>query len=661
MAAGKLLWKPDPKLARKTRIASYLSWLENRGIVFEDYQDLWKWSVDDLEAFWATVWKYFNVSDADYIVLEERKMPGATWFAGSDVNFAQRVFAAKQEGVAIDARTEGGRRRTMTWDALEKKTAALASRLREMGVAPGDRVAAYIHNGVEAVTGLLACASIGAVWSSCSPDFGVPAVIDRLGQVSPKVLIASDGYEYHGKWFDRTEEARKISASLQTVEKVIEVQAGEEDRGGFGSDAWDDVTSGKAAAEYEPLPFDQPLWILYSSGTTGLPKPIVHSQGGVVVELLKELSFHNDVRPGDQFFWFTTTGWMMWNYLVGGLLHGATIVLYSGSPGYPDLDALWRLAEDADVTFLGTSAAFLSSCVKAGTEPASTHRLSKLRGVGSTGSPLSKECFQWVYSKAKPDVWLASISGGTDVCTAFVGGCPMLPVYSGEIQCRCLGAKVEAFDSGGMPLVGQTGELVITEPMPSMPVFLWGDKDGSRYRESYFSTYPGVWRHGDWIEITERGTCVIHGRSDATLKRHGVRMGTSEIYRAVEAMTEVVDSLAIDLGGPGEESRLALFVTLAPGRVLDRALESKISERIRTDLSPRHVPDAIVQAPAIPRTINGKKLEVPVKRILMGADPDVVLNRGSLADTASVDFYVGLSKGGWESLKSGARRGVKRR
>ena len=661
MPSGKLLWKPDPKSARRTNIAAYLKWLEKRGITFNDYQDLWKWSVDDLEAFWATVWKYFNVADADYIVLEERKMPGAKWFSGADVNFAERVFKAKRDGTALEASTERGRKKTVTWDALEKKTAALASSLKEMGVAPGDRVAAYIHNGTEAVTGLLACASIGAIWSSCSPDFGVPAVVDRFSQISPKVLIAADGYSYHGNWFGRAEETRKIAASIPSVKNVIEVRAGEEDHGGYGSVSWDDATSGKANPEYEPLNFDQPLWILYSSGTTGLPKPIVHSHGGITVELLKELALHNDIRPKDRFFWFTTTGWMMWNYLVGGLLHGATLVLYSGSPGYPDLDALWDLAEKSDITFLGTSAAFLSSCLKAGIDPASTHRLPKLRGIGSTGSPLSKECFEWVYSSAKQDVWLASLSGGTDVCTAFVGGCPTLPVHSGEIQCRCLGAKVEAYDVDGKSVIGQTGELVITEPMPSMPIFLWGDEDGSSYEESYFSAFPGVWRHGDWIEISERGTCVIHGRSDATLKRHGVRMGTSEIYRVVESMPEVADSLAVDLGGPGEESRLALFVALAPGKTLDDVLGSKIVDRLRTDLSPRHVPDALVQAPSIPRTINGKKLEVPVKRMLMGADPEVVLNRGSLSDPASIEFFIALSrKGGWEGLKTASRGGSKR-
>ncbi len=657
MKPGRLLWKPDPKSARKTNIAAYLKWLEKRGIAFDGYQDLWKWSVDDLEAFWATVWKYFDVSDADYIVLEERKMPGAKWFSGADVNFAERVFSAKQDGVALEARAEGSRPKTMTWDALEKKTAALASSLRAMGVEQGDRVAAFIHNGAEAVVGVLACASIGAVWTSCSPDFGVPAVVDRFGQVGPKVLLASDGYAYNGQWHSRTEEVRKMAAALPTVKSVIEVRAGEEESPGYGAVSWEDATAGKASPEYEPLPFDHPLWILYSSGTTGPPKPIVHGNGGITVELLKELSFHNDIRPNDRFFWFTTTGWMMWNYLVGGLLLGATLVLYSGSPGYPDLDALWGLAEKAEVTFLGTGAAFLSSCLKAGTEPASTHRLPKLRGIGSTGSPLSAECFEWVYSKAKPDVWLASISGGTDVCTAFVGGSPTLPVNAGEIQCRCLGAKVEAYDSDGRPVVGETGELVITEPMPSMPLFLWGDADGRRYTESYFSTYPGVWRHGDWIEVTERGTCRIYGRSDATLKRHGVRMGTSEIYRAVESIEEVADSLAVDLGSPGEESRLALFVALAPGKTLDDGLRGKINGRLKSDLSPRHVPDVLLQVPSVPRTVSGKKLEVPIKRVMMGADPEKVLNRDSLSDPSSVDFYVRLSKGGWESLKSASEEG----
>ncbi len=637
MAAGRVLWEPDPSFARKTSISAYMKWLEKRGASFDSYGDLWKWSVDDIDGFWGSIWKYFDVADADYPVLEERKMPGAKWFPGADVNFAGHVFRQVREGTALICKAEGGREQSLTWESLEKRTAALAATLREMGVAAGDRVAAYIANGPEAVVGLLACASVGAVWSSCPPEFGAPAVVDRFGQIGPKVLLAADGYSYGGKWIDRSGEVKKIAASLPGA-KVIGVG------GGVAGASWDDAVSGKARPEYEPLPFDQPLWVLYSSGTTGLPKPIVHSQGGILVELLKELALHNDIRQGDRFFWFTTTGWMMWNYLVGGLLLGATLVLYAGSPGYPSLDALWDLAESTDMTFLGTSAAFLSSCEKAGLEPRSTHGLKRLRGIGSTGSPLSEGSFDWVYSKAKEEVWLASISGGTDVCTAFVGGCPVLPVNSGEIQCRCLGAKVEAYDAEGKPVVGKMGELVITEPMPSMPLFFWGDEDGSRYRESYFSAYPGVWRHGDWIQVTPRGTCVIYGRSDATIKRLGVRIGTSEIYRSVESMPEVTDCVAVDVERPGGQPRLVLFVVLAAGRKLDQQTADAIRQKVKSDLSPRYVPDEVVEVESVPRTLSGKRLEVPIKRILMGADPWTTVSAGALADPTSLQQYVEYAK-----------------
>lgn len=644
MPTGKLLWKPDPAFARKTNIAAYMKWLEKRGQPFEDYDALWGWSVDDVEGFWGSMWKYFDVAEADYPVIAERKMPGARWFEGSELNFAEYVLDKKREGVAIVSKTERRIEKTMTWQELEKKTSSLAASLREMGVGVGDRVAAYLPNAPEAVVAFLACASVGAVWSCCSPDFGVPAVVDRFGQIEPKVLIATDGYSYGGKWFDRTEAVGSIRGSLPGLKRVIHVRGREKSALLQGAIAWEDSTSGREPAEYESLPFDHPLWILYSSGTTGLPKPIVHGHGGILLELLKQLSLHNDVRANDRIFWFTTTGWMMWNYIVGGLLHGAAMVLYNGSPSFPDLDTLWDLVDRTGTTFMGASAAYFSACLKAGLQPGASHTLKKLRGIGSTGSPLSTESFDWVYSAVREDMWLASISGGTDVCTPFVAGCPLLPVYSGEIQCRCLGAKVEAFDEEGRSVVGQVGELVVTEPMPSMPLYLWGDKDGSRYRESYFNVYPGVWRHGDWIEITKRGSCIISGRSDATIKRMGVRIGTSEIYRAVEALPEVAESMAIDLEGRKEGGEMILFVAVAPGKKLDPELDAKIRAKIRADLSPRYVPDEVIQVPAIPKTLNGKKLEVPVKRVLLGGEPARILNRDSLSDPASVDFYVELAK-----------------
>ena len=643
MPQGKLLWQPEPSFVRRTNITSFMKWLESRGQKFGDYNELWTWSVEDLEGFWGSIWKFFDVADADYPVLADRKMPGTRWFEGSELNFAERVFGKGREGTALISKGERRPPKTVSWQELQKKTAALAANLKGGGVGAGDRVAAYLPNAPEAVIGFLACASIGAIWSCCSPDFGPPAVVDRFSQIQPRVLIAADGYGYGGRWFDRTRELESIAKSLPSLERTIFVQGSPDSAPPQGAEAWEDCVGGKENPEYEPLPFDHPLWVLYSSGTTGLPKPIVHGHGGILVQLLKEGSLHSDVRPGDRFFWFTTTGWMMWNYLMGGLLQGATLVLYSGSPSFPNLNSLWELVDKTQTTFMGGSAAYFSSCLKAGVEPKSSHTLTKLRGIGSTGSPLTSDAFEWVYSAVKEDVWLASISGGTDVCSPFVGGCPILPVHSGEIQCRSLGSKVEAFDEGGNPVVGQVGELVLTEPIPSMPLYLWGDADGSRYRESYFSVFPGVWRHGDWIEITKRGTCIIYGRSDATIKRMGVRIGTSEVYRAVESIPEVSDSIAVDVG-PDGEGRMVLFVAIAEGRKLDQQLESKILSKVRSDLSPRYLPDVVLQAPSIPKTLNGKKLEVPVKRILMGGDPEKVLNRDSVSDPGSLEFFVRLAK-----------------
>jgi len=441
MPAGKMLWKPDPTSARRTNIAGFMKWLEKRGQAFGSYEELWKWSVDDLEGFWGAVWKYFDVADADYPVIGERKMPGARWFEGAELNFSEQVFKRRREGVSLVAKSERRAGREIGWQELERRTASVAARLREAGVGVGDRVGGYLPNSPEAVEAFLGCASIGAIWSCCSPDFGAPAVIDRFSQIGPKVLIATDGYSYGGKWFDRTEAVSSVARSIPAVKQVIHVKGREKSEAIQGSIPWEDIASGKATPEYEPLPFDHPLWILYSSGTTGLPKPIVHGHGGIILEHLKQLSFHNDLRTGDRLFWFTTTGWMMWNYMMGGLLHGVTLVLYNGSPSFPDMNALWELVDSTRTTFMGGSASYFAASEKAGIQPRSSFALKKLRGIGSTGSPLSVDSFEWIYSAVGERIWLASVSGGTDVCAPFVGGCPILPVYSGEIQCRCLGAR----------------------------------------------------------------------------------------------------------------------------------------------------------------------------------------------------------------------------
>ncbi|MBI3840418.1 MAG: acetoacetate--CoA ligase [Thaumarchaeota archaeon] len=640
------LWEPDEKRKAETNVARFAESLGKTALGASEYDQLWRWSVEDLEGFWGAVWSHHRLkSSAPYArVLRERKMPGAVWFEGTRLNYAERVLnAADGPGPALMSLNEAGEVREMSWQELRRQVSSVAAWLKDAGVGRGDRVAAYASNVPEALVSFLAAASIGAVWSSCSLDFGAPSVKDRFSQIAPKVLVASTSYSYGGRLFERGEGVAEVAASLPSLERTVILPGGRAPSSLKGAADWDELLGRGSAQTFEQVPFDHPLWILYSSWTTGLPKPIVHGHGGILVEHLKALSLHNDVRPSDRFFWYTTTGWMMWNYLVGGLLLGATVVLYDGSPSYPDANALWTLAERTGASILGTSAAHLGLCMKAGVSPRSTHRLSALRCIGSTGSPLSPEAFSWVYAEAKDDVWLASISGGTDLCTAFVGGCPVLPVYAGEIQCRCLGAKVEAFDEKGASVVGKTGERVLTEPLPSMPLYFWGDPDGARYRESYFDDFPGVWRHGDWFEVTPRGTCIIHGRSDATIKRMGVRIGTGEIYRVVEALPEVADSLAVDLGSGGQGDVL-LFVCLRQGVKMDDDLERRIKEKVRRDLSPRHVPDRVVEAPSIPRTINGKKLEVPIKRILLGADPMKAVNIGSLADPQSVDYYSRLAK-----------------
>ncbi|HEY4347078.1 MAG TPA: acetoacetate--CoA ligase [Gaiellaceae bacterium] len=638
------LWEPSAERLERARLTEYTRWLESeRGLRFETYAELWRWSASELEAFWASIWDYFDVraSTPYETVLQSRAMPGACWFPGAELSYAEHIFRGRDD--ASPALIHASELRPLArtnWRDLREQTAAVAEGLRQLGVRRGDRVAAYLPNIPETVVAFLACASIGAVWSACSPDFGARAVIDRFAQIEPRVLLAVDGYRYGGKDFDRVETIEAILAAVPTVEHLVVIpylgaRIPEE------ALVWSQLLERGAGAElrFEQLPFEHPLWVLSSSGTTGLPKPIVHGQGGILLEHLKALHFHADARPGDPLFWFTTTGWMMWNFLVGGLLAGAPIVLYDGNPGHPGLEVLWDLAAETGIACFGTSAAFIEACMKAGVEPGRGRDLSRLRSVSSTGSPLSPDGFRWIYDHLQADTWLFSMSGGTDVCTAFVGGVPTLPVYEGELQARSLGAALEAFDEEGRPVLDEVGELVLTEPLPSMPVFFWGDTDGSRYTESYFDVYPGVWRHGDWIEITSRGTAVISGRSDATINRGGIRIGTSELYRTLASLPEIAESLVLDLPTAG----IVLFVVLADGGSLDGELVERIRKRVREDCSPRHVPDQVRQAPAVPRTLSGKLVEVPVKRILLGADPARAASRESLANPAALDYFVELA------------------
>lgn len=650
-AEGTVLWEPGEAFKRETQLARFMAWLaENRDVHCDDYQSLWQWSVDSLEEFWQAVWDYFDVrsTTAFDAVLDKREMPGARWFPGARVNYTRHILSQGRAGeTAIYHRSETRPLATMSWDDLTDKVLAMAGRLRDLGVGPGDRVVAYMPNIPEAVIACLATAGIGAIWSSCSPDFGTQSVLDRFVQIEPKVVFAVDGYRYGGKDFDRRDVVAKLMAELPSAEHLVYLpylRPTEREAPVEGALSFDDLASTPApsldAFDFADVAFEHPLWVLYSSGTTGLPKGIVHSHGGIVLEHLKNHAFHLDLGPDSRFFWFTTTGWTMWNVVLGGLVVGASIVLYDGNPAYPDSNVLWRLAEDVGITCLGTSAAFITALAAAGATPGRDHDLSALRCLGSTGSPLSPEGFDWVYEKLKPDVWLASISGGTDICTAFVGSAPILPVRSGELQCRCLGVHAEVFDDDGRPVRGEVGELVVLKPMPSMPVKFWNDPDGKRYHDSYFDTFPGVWRHGDFMRITPEGGCVIHGRSDSTLNRYGIRIGTAEIYRAVEDFDEIEDSLIVNLDLPKGAFFMPLFVVPRPGVTLDDALKTKIAKRIRADFSPRHVPDAIIAVEAIPYTLTGKKMEVPVRRILMGAPLAKAANPDAMRNADAIDFFV---------------------
>ena len=635
---GTVLWQPPDDVRETSRIGRYMSWLEReRGLTFADYAALWDWSVTDLEAFWQSIWDYFEViaHDPATAVLPDATMPGARWFPGATLNYAEHVL--RMPGLSDDdpvvlAYSQSRAPSRLTARELREEVRRVRAGLTARGIGPGDRVAAYAPNIPETYVLMLATASLGAVFSSCAPEFGARSVIDRWSQIEPKLLVAVDGYRYGDKPIDRRAEIAAIQDAIPSIEHVVTI-------GYLGEGDWDQLAGDEPMA-FAAVPFDHPLYVLYSSGTTGLPKPIVHGHGGILLEHLKILALHHDLGPADRFFWFTTTGWMMWNFLVSGPAVGAAIVMFDGNPGYPDLSTLWELVDTAGITYFGTSAPFLMACRKAGLTPRKA-----LKAVGSTGAPLPPEGFDWVYQAVGADLQVQSLSGGTDVCTGFVGAAPLLPVIEGVIACRCLGAKVEAYDPAGRPLIGELGELVITAPMPSMPVGFWNDPDGKRYREAYFDVYPGVWRHGDWITIGADGTCVITGRSDATLNRGGVRLGTSEFYSVVEALPEVADSVVVHLeqdGNPNGE--LLLFVVPADGAEFDDALVARIRRELRAELSPRHVPDEIHHVWAVPRTLSGKKLEVPVKRILTGTPVESAAAKGALANPESLAAFEQLAR-----------------
>ncbi|MEU1548367.1 acetoacetate--CoA ligase [Nocardia sp. NPDC005745] len=656
-------WEPEATSIERATITHFARWAGARtGQDLTAYRDLWAWSIGDVEGFWTAIWDYFRVeaSVPARAPLGSRAMPGAEWFPGAELSYARHIFRDRaDDDVALHHASEIRPLDTWTWGRLRAETAGVARSLKAAGVGRGDVVAAYMPNIPETVAAFLACASIGAVWSSAAPEFGTRAVLDRFTQIEPKVLLTVDGYRYGGKDFDRRETVGELLAGLPTVREAYALSY-LDDAPIPGTRPWSQLVAPATPEdlEFTELPFDHPLWVLYSSGTTGLPKAIVHSQGGILLEHLKMMTLHVDARPGDRILWFTTTGWTMWNFLVSCLLTPASIVLYDGSPTHPGPEVLWELAEQAGVTCFGTSASYLSACAKADLAPRERFGLTALRAVGSTGSPLTPEGFDWVYDRVGRDVWLFSTSGGTDVCTSFLAGVPTLPVHRGELQAPALGVAVAAWDPQGRPVQETVGELVVTEPMPSMPLRLWGDESGERLQASYFDMYPGVWRHGDWVEMTPSGGAIIHGRSDSTINRGGVRIGTAEIYRALLTIDEVVDALVVDVPREGTPGWVMLFVVLRPGAILDDCLTGTLRDRIRRDCSPRHVPDEVHAVAEVPRTLSGKLLEVPVKRILMGARTDEVVSPGSLANPGALTYFDVLARTVWRTGRASSERGT---
>ncbi|OIN60032.1 acetoacetate--CoA ligase [Arsenicibacter rosenii] len=651
--ASSYLWKPDRRFIESSTLKRYMDWLfVKKGLYIRDYDDLWDWSVTDLEDFWESIYQFFDIqSHSAYRDVLDRNpdgMIGTEWFTGATVNYAEHAFRFKnkqhpailfhsERSVASDLRPTA-----ISWTQLEEEVAAVAAYLRSVNVGPGDRVVSVLPNIPEAVVAFLATNAVGAIWSSCSPDFGTSSILDRFQQIEPKVLFAVDGYTYNGKPIEKISAFRELRQHLPTLEKVVWLPYLNPDSRLEWSINWDEVlNTPHTGLEFTPVPFSHPLWVLYSSGTTGKPKAITHSVGGCLIEHLKTLALHQDVKPGERYFWYSTTGWMMWNFSVASLLVGATLVLYDGSAAYPDMNVLWDLADQLKINHFGGGAAYYLAAMRAGLEPAKTHSLNALRSIGSTGSPLPNEGFEWIYQSVKKDVWLISFSGGTDICSGFVGGCPLLPVYPGEIQRRLLGCKLEAFDETGNPVRESLGEMVILAPMPSMPVFFWNDTDNRRYTDSYFGNFgPHVWRHGDFIKITGHNGVIIYGRSDATLNRDGVRIGTAEIYSAVEQLPEIADSLVIGIEKENGGYAMPLFVVLKANQDLDSTLVDQIKKTLRIQCSPRHVPDAVFAVREIPYTISGKKMEMPVKKILSGLDPSLVAAKDTMRNPDALDYFV---------------------
>jgi len=644
----KVLWTPSEDFVANSNLKAYEAWLStNKGLTFHDYKHLWQWSIEDTEAFWESIWEYFQVkSYSPYkAVLTKDKMPDAQWFIGATLNYTEHLFRKKTTDRPALIFQNEAECLSLSWRALEERVIAVQQYLKKIGIKKGDRVAGYLPNIPEAIICFMAANSIGAVWSCCSPDFGEATVIERFAQIAPKVLIATDGYSYGGKAFNRNNSIEAIRTQVSSITHTLYIPYQNKQATLDEATYWQDIQAAVTkdqTLEFDAVPFDHPIWVLYSSGTTGKPKAITHSHGGVLLEHLKYMALHNDVKEGEHFFWFSTTGWMMWNFLQSSLLAGAVPVLFDGSPAHPSMEVLWKLTQDLPIHHFGTSAPFLTACMKQGLKLNEQFDFSELRSIGSTGAPLPPEVFEYIYEHISPSVWLCSMSGGTDVCTAFVGGNPYLPVYKGYIQSRALGCAMKAYSEEGHELIGELGEMVIEKPMPSMPIYFWNDKQKKRYLASYFDDYPGMWRHGDYIQIEANGSLIIQGRSDATLNRNGVRIGTAEIYSVLDKMPALEDSLILNLEKADGDDVLPLFVVMKKDMHCDEALKKDLVSALRKQCSPRHVPTEIIEVPDIPYTLSGKKMEVPIKKLLMGLKQAKDISRDAIRNPAAMDHFVQL-------------------
>ena len=648
MSSRKIIWKPSTERKNSSSMSLFMQWLtDEQGLKFTDFHELWAWSVNDLEAFWKSIWDYFKLNSSTPFlkVLDEEKMPGASWFKGTHVNIVHEIFRKLEENkdkMAVSFRSETIGDGVLTWEELLSRTNSLVIKLKELGVKKGDRVVAILPNTPHSLVAFCATASMGAIWSLCAPDMGETAILDRFKQIEPKVLICQDSYIYAGKLINKADSLTNIIKNLPSLSHTIVVKIRDNQLTEKNLE-WDEIMGQKGESQLEMVPFDHPLWIVYSSGTTGNPKPIVHGHGGILVEMTKQ-SLHMDLTENDHFCWLTSSGWIMWNAQLVALLRKCSVAMFDFAPNYPDFLEVWRNVDSENLTYFGAGAAFFNSCMKSNIVPKKEYSFDKLRSIGATGSPLSQEGFNWIYQNVKSDVWLAPISGGTDFAGAFVIGNPLSDVREGEMQSKSLGCAVYSFDDNGNSVVGQVGELVCTKPLPSMPLYFWGDTENKRLIESYFDTFPGIWKHGDWIEFTDYGGSIIYGRSDATINRRGLRLGSSEIYRAVESLPEVIDSLVIDLEYLNRDSNMVLFVVLKPGIDFSENLKADIKSIINKSISARFMPDEIIKIDEVPRTLSGKKLEVPVKKLLLGSDPETVVNRDSMANPHSFEFFINFAK-----------------